>query len=201
MFLLRKLTFKPKLCNHHIKGLPFFRQPLVCSVNARVVFFIRFLRFFFMLIWQINLQQAQHKMQLGKEHCSKLLLWKTRTRAVYFGWSNKKSSCWECFGEFMWIKDHSKAQYKWLNHMKRVHIWFPSQPFVYHLLLISLQEFFSQFKLKKLACDCSLSSLQSLRIIKQLKHCKSHPLWRCAECAFQSQAQYVCFSCTAHDLG
>lgn len=46
MFFLRKLTFKLKPCNHHIKGLPFFRQPLVCSVDARAVFSIRFLCFF-----------------------------------------------------------------------------------------------------------------------------------------------------------
>lgn len=109
MFFLRKPNFKLRACNHHIKGLPFFRRPPVCSVYARAVFSIRFPSFF-QLIWQINLQQAEHKMQPGEEQSGKLHLSKTLNGTVYFMWSNKNMLTLRVCQWLRMIQRNSKRQ-------------------------------------------------------------------------------------------
>lgn len=82
VFTLRKQNFKLKPCNHHIKGLPFFGPPLECCVNARPVFFIRFLCFF---SWsgKLTYNRLNTRCSLGKEHSSKLHSSKTLRATVY----------------------------------------------------------------------------------------------------------------------
>lgn len=87
---------------------------------------------FFQLIWQINLQQAEHKMQPGKENSSKLYLSKTLGGTVYFMWSNKKKLTLSVFSEGIWYKGTASPKCNRPDHMKKGHIKMPPPSFVYH---------------------------------------------------------------------
>lgn len=103
MFFLRKLNFKLRACNHHIKGLPFFRRPLVCCVDAREVFSIRFPCFF---SWsgKLTYNRLNTRCSLERSIAANCIYQKHSTGLFTLCDLIKTHSRWECVSDCMWYK-------------------------------------------------------------------------------------------------
>lgn len=103
VFFLRKLNLKLKPCNHHIKGLPFFQQPLVCSLDAREVFSIRFLCFF-SGSGKLTHNRLNTRCSLERSAAANCVYQKHSLGLFTLYDLIKKISCWECFCDFRRVR-------------------------------------------------------------------------------------------------
>lgn len=118
MFFLRKPNFKLRACNHHIKGLPFFRRPLVCIVCARAVFSIRFPCFF---SWSGKLTYNRPNTRCSPERsrAANCIYQKHSTGLFTLCDLIKTCSRWECVSDCVWYKGTVSAEQNRSDHMKK----------------------------------------------------------------------------------
>lgn len=177
-FFLRKLNFKLKPCNHHIKGLPFFRQPLVCGVDARAVFSIRFLCFF---SWsgKLTYNRLNTRCSLERSIAANCIYQKHSLGLFTLCDLIKRSSCWECFSDCTWIEENSKPQVQLPQpheegpHLNSITVICLSLQLIHGIFV---RQFFPCW-LVWWGCDCSRSLSHFSRINQAYKSCRSYPHW------------------------
>lgn len=118
MFFLRKLNFKLRACNHHIKGLPFFRRPLVCCVCARAVFSIRF-PCFFSRSGKLTYNRPNTRCSPERSRAANCIYQKHSTGLFTLCDLIKTCSRWECVSDCVWYKGTVSAEQNRSDHMKK----------------------------------------------------------------------------------
>lgn len=171
MFFLRKLNFKLRACNHHIKGLPFFRRPLVCCVCARAVFSIRF-PCFFSLSGKLTYNRPNTRCSPERSGAANCIYQKHSTGLFTLCDLIKTCSRWECVSDCVWYKGTVSAEQNHSDHMKKgphvnsggVICLSPLESF-----WVSRETAFTMADWHGWRYDCSLSLSHSFRVTSLIK--------------------------------